>query len=93
MKTDPVLLIPVRVQPRGSRNEITGVTEGRLRIKTTAPPTDGRANIAVAKQLAKAFGVPVSRVTLKSGASGRNKTFIISQPTNLPDWLKDISFR
>jgi uncharacterized protein YggU (UPF0235/DUF167 family) len=70
-----------------------GVVEGRLRVKTTAPPTDGRANAAVSRQLAKAFNVPPSRVSLKNGASGRNKTFIISQPANFPEWLKDITFR
>jgi hypothetical protein len=87
------LLIPVRVQPRGSRSEILGVTDGRLRIKTTAPPTDGRANQDVIRQLAKAFGVPPSRVSLKSGATGRNKTFTVERAVELPHWLDDIAFR
>ena len=58
--TDPEvsLVVPVRVQPRGSRSEIQGVKDGRLRIKTTAPPSDGRANKDVIRQLAKEFGVP-----------------------------------
>jgi uncharacterized protein len=93
MSPESKLIIPVRVQPRGSRSEISGVVDGRLRIKTTAPPTDGRANLAVIRQLAKAFGVPPSRVSLKYGASGRNKTFIIEQPEVFPDWLQDITFR
>jgi uncharacterized protein (TIGR00251 family) len=93
MNADSILLIPVRVQPRGSRNEIMGVAHGRLRIKTTAPPADGRANIAVTRQLAKVFDVPPSRVTLKSGASSRNKTFAIIKPATFPDWLDDITFR
>ncbi len=92
MSADPVLMIPVRVQPRGSRNEISGVVDGRLRVKTTAPPTDGRANIAVTRQLAKEFNVPPSRISLKSGASARNKTFAVHQPGNYPDWLADITF-
>ena len=93
MNTGTTLMIPVRVQPRGSRNEIGDVVDGRLRIKTTAPPTDGRANRAVIRQVAKAFGVPPSRVSLKSGASGRNKTLVVERPEIIPGWLADITFR
>ena len=90
--TDPEysLVVPVRVQPRGSRSEIQGVRDGRLRIKTTAPPADGRANKDVIRQLAKEFGVPPSRIALKSGASQRNKTFVISKPAVLPSWLREM---
>jgi len=86
------LLIPVRVQPRGSRNEIVGVVDGRLRIKTTAPPTDGRANKDIIRQLSKAFGVAPSRVALKSGAASRQKTFVIENPAVFPAWLSEIAF-
>ena len=84
------LVVPVRVQPRGSRSEIQGVRDGRLRIKTTAPPADGRANKDVIRQLAKEFGVPPSRIALKSGASQRNKTFVISKPAVLPSWFREM---
>ncbi len=85
------LVVPVRVQPRGSRSEIQGVKDGRLRIKTTAPPADGRANKDVIRQLANEFGVPPSRVALKSGVSQRNKTFEISTPAVMPSWLRDLN--
>lgn len=87
------VLIPVRVQPRGSRSEIIEVTDGRLKIKTTAPPVEGRANREVKKQLAKAFGVPPSRISLKTGATGRLKTFAVEDPAVRPDWLREIDFR
>jgi uncharacterized protein (TIGR00251 family) len=92
-RTDPEvsLVIPVRVQPRGSRSEIQGVRDGRLRIKTTAPPADGKANKAVIRQLAKEFGVPPSRIALKSGTSQRNKIFVISRPSILPSWLREVN--
>ena len=93
MNDESILVIPVRVQPRGSRSEILGLVGGRLKIKTTAPPTDGRANKDVIKQLAKAFKVPPSRVTLKSGASARNKIFVVDRPDIFPDWVEDIAFR
>jgi uncharacterized protein (TIGR00251 family) len=84
------LVVPVRVQARGSRSEIQGVQDGRLRIKTTAPPTDGKANKDIIRQLAREFGVPPSRVELKSGAGQRNKTFVIANPEVLPSWLGDM---
>jgi len=93
VKIDPEhrLLVPVRVQARGSRSEIQGVRDGRLRVKTTAPPADGKANKDVMRQLAKEFGVSPSQVTLKSGTTKRNKTFVISRPAVLPSWLSEVN--
>ena len=85
------LVIPVRVQPRGSRSEIQGVKDGRLRIKITATPTGGKANKDVIRQLAREFGVPPSRITLTRGAAQRNKTFVISKPAVLPSWLREVN--
>ncbi len=72
--------VRVRVQPRGNRSEIQGFLNGSLRIKTTAAPTDGKANADVIKQLAKAYKVPASRVTLVRGVRSREKVFRISAP-------------
>ena len=91
MATKKQVRVAVRVLPRGSRSEIQGVRDGRLRIKTTAPPADGKANKDVIRQLAKEFGVPPSRVELKSGASQRNKSFVISEPEVLPSWLAGVT--
>jgi uncharacterized protein (TIGR00251 family) len=85
------LVVPVRVQPRGSRSEIQGVKDGRLRIKTTAPPADGKANRDVIRQLAREFGVPPSRIALTGGAAQRNKTFVVSRPGVLPAWLREMN--
>ena len=85
------LVVPVRVQARGSRSEIQGVQDGRLRIKTTAAPVDGKANKDIIRQLAREFGVSPSRIELKSGAAQRNKTFVISDPQILPPWLGEVN--
>ena len=84
------IVIAVRVSARGSRSEILGVKDGRLRIKTTAPPADGRANKDVIRQLARAFSVAPSRVTLRKGATGRDKTFLIDSPRAVPDWVAEM---
>lgn len=81
---DGDLILDVRVQPRASRDEICTVSDGRLRIRLTAPPVDGKANQQLIKFLARTFGVSKSRVELLSGSSGRNKRLRIHQPQRLP---------
>lgn len=88
--SDNYLIVRVRALPRGSRNEIGGVRDGRLQIKTTAPPADGKANRDLIRQLAKAFKVPPSRVELRSGATQCNKTFGIVAPVVLPAWFDEL---
>jgi uncharacterized protein len=66
-------LLRVRVQPRARRNEIAGERDGRLIVRVTAPPVDGRANDAVRKLLAKRLGVAPSRVTVLRREAARDK--------------------
>ena len=78
------LRVSVRVQPRASRNDIQGVKDGRLRIRTTAPPADGQANKAAIRLLADYLGVAPSRIRLVRGMTQRNKTFVVEGPVELP---------
>jgi uncharacterized protein (TIGR00251 family) len=78
------LIVQVRVQPRASRNEIQGVEHGQLRIRTTAAPTDGKANKAVIRLLADYLGVPQSRITLTRGPTHRNKQVSVVGPIDVP---------
>jgi len=80
-------IIDVRVQARASRDEVLGVTDGRLRIRTTAAPADGKANKAVIRLLARYLGVAPSRITQTRGLTHRNKRFIVDGPLDLPDGL------
>jgi uncharacterized protein (TIGR00251 family) len=43
--------LAVRVQPRSSKNMVSGELDGFLKIKLTAPPVDGEANQALIKFL------------------------------------------
>jgi uncharacterized protein YggU (UPF0235/DUF167 family) len=71
-------LISIRVTPRSSN---PGVGEwktdpaGRafLEVRVAAAPTDGAANDEVIKLLAKAVGLPKSRLSIASGHTGRLK--------------------
>tara|TARA_Y100000815_G_C13215475_1_gene452290 strand:- start:24 stop:311 length:288 start_codon:yes stop_codon:yes gene_type:complete len=64
--------LAVRVTP-GARTESLGVSEGTLQAKVRAKPQDGAANAAVMRLVAKALGVPPSRVELLRGDSSREK--------------------
>lgn len=82
------LILEVRVQPRASRDEVTGVHGGRLRIRLTAPPVDGAANEGLRRLLAKELGVPGSRVRLLAGGRGREKRVGVQAPARQPRWLR-----
>lgn len=78
------LVLAVRVQPRASRDRIEGPHDGRLKVRLTAPPVDGKANAHLIKVLAKAFGVAKGAVTLEAGQAGRDKRVRIRAPKDLP---------
>jgi uncharacterized protein len=63
----------VRLQPRARRDEVVGEREGRIVIRVTAPPVDGRANAALCALVAKAAGVAPSRVAVVRGQGARDK--------------------
>jgi uncharacterized protein len=63
----------VRVQPRASRSECTGLVGDELRIRLAAPPVDGAANDALVRFLAQALDVSRGAVALIAGASSRSK--------------------
>jgi len=71
---EPGRLIEVRVTPNASREQVTLDGE-RYLIRVTCPPEDGKANKAVTKLLAKALGLPPSRLTLVRGHTVRDKLF------------------
>lgn len=57
----------VKVQPRARREEIAGVHDGKLRLRVTAPPLEGRANQAVVALLAERLHVPRAFVKIAAG--------------------------
>ncbi len=81
------LILSVRVLPRSSRDEVLGIVNAQLRVKTTAAPADGKANKAITTLLAKEFGVPGSRVELLRGHTSRDKLMRIVGPVLLPPCL------
>ncbi len=71
------VLLMLHVKPRASRDEIGGEHDGALKVAVTAPPVNGKANAAVIKLLAKAFGVSRSSIEIVGGTSSRRKRVAI----------------
>lgn len=71
------LILPIKVIPCASRNEIVGWKDGFLKIKVCAPPEKGAANRAVIRLLANTFQLPQKNIVLLRGESGRKKEFLL----------------
>ena len=72
----------VFVQPKSSKNMITGIYSDALKIKLTAPPVDGAANKMCIKFLAKCFKVPKTSLEIISGHTSRTKYVLYKQKHN-----------
>ena len=70
--------LDVWVSPRASKPGLGPLRGERLRAAVSAPPVDGEANEAVRALLAAELGVARGQVALVRGATGRNKTFVVS---------------
>ena len=70
-------LLSVRGQPGARKNAVIGEHAAALKVSVTAPPEDGRANQAIAELLHDWLGLKRSQVELASGATTRNKVFLI----------------
>jgi len=67
------VVLPVRVQPRASRNAICGEHNGAVKISLTTPPVEGKANAACIAFLAEKLDLSRSAIELVTGETGRNK--------------------
>ena len=77
-QTDISATFSVRIQPRSSKNGVTRMEDGTLKIRLTAPPVDGAANEALVKFLSEALSVSKSQVEIVTGHTSREKRVKIS---------------
>ena len=75
--------LAVRLTPKGGRDAIDGIAQladGRsvLKVRVRAAPSDGEANAALLRLIAKTAGVPPRDVALTAGATARIKQLAIS---------------
>ncbi|CCH20236.1 DUF167 domain-containing protein [Micromonospora lupini] len=76
--------VAVRVKPGAPRNTVGGRFDGphgpALVIAVHAPAVDGRATEAARRALADALGVRAATVSLRTGATSRDKLFLVDRP-------------
>jgi uncharacterized protein (TIGR00251 family) len=77
-ETEGSATFAVRVVPRASRDEITGIHGDALKVRLTAPPLEGRANESLVAFLAQRLGVRKSQVEIVAGATSRRKMIRVS---------------
>ena len=89
--------LAVRLTPKGGRDAVDGVeqlADGRavLKVRVAAPPSEGEANDALVRLLAKALGVPPRDVALAAGATARVKRLTIAgDPARLTATLEKMA--
>ena len=65
--------ILVKVKQNARVSEIEQAEDGSWQARLKSPPAEGKANAELMTLVAARFGVPKSRVSIKSGRSGRMK--------------------
>lgn len=89
--------LAVRLTPKGGRDAIDGIeqmADGRavLKARVAAPPSEGEANDALIRLIAKALGVPPRDVVLAAGATARVKRLTVAgDPARLIAALEKIA--
>lgn len=66
-------LLSVRVHPKSRKARHESDQDGVLHVWVTAAPAEGAANKAVLRYLSELLSLPVSGITLISGAASRSK--------------------
>jgi hypothetical protein len=90
------IALMVRLTPKGGRDAIDGIetlADGRcvLKARVRAAPSEGEANAALIRLLARALGVPPRDVALVAGETARIKRLrIAGQGTALAATLEKI---
>jgi uncharacterized protein len=90
------IILSIRLTPKGGRNAVEGVeqlADGRsvLKVRVRAAASEGEANAALIKLLAKMLGVPARDVDLVAGATTRLKRLkVTGAPATLAATLEKI---
>ena len=88
------IALAILLQPRASDSRLVGVeatADGsrRLKARVTAAPTEGEANRALVKLIAKTLAVAPSRVTIERGETDRRKLIAVEgDPDRLEQKLR-----
>ena len=82
-----LLTLNLHVQPGAKRTEASGLHGDALKIRLSAPATEGAANAELLKFIARTFRVPLCQVTLKRGWKSRRKIIEVRETLHGPEAL------
>lgn len=71
--------ILVHAKANAYKNSVTVMSDGTYKVAVTVLPEHGKANVAIAKLLAKYLKVPLSSISLTRGAAAKEKYFTIDE--------------
>jgi uncharacterized protein (TIGR00251 family) len=77
-ETPAGVVFRIRVIPRALRCEVAGTQDDALKIRTKAPPVEGKANEECIRLLADLLGVKKAQVTIVAGHAARTKTVAVA---------------
>jgi uncharacterized protein (TIGR00251 family) len=72
------ITLKIHLLPRASRDEICGLLGDAIKVKVTAPPIEGKANMALQRFIAKKLHLASSQVEIMAGKRSREKILRIS---------------
>jgi uncharacterized protein (TIGR00251 family) len=70
--------LQVKVKPNARESRLEQLPDGSWLASLKSPPVDGKANAELIALVARQFGQPKSRVTIRRGASGRLKVVTVA---------------
>jgi uncharacterized protein (TIGR00251 family) len=82
----------VYLTPGASREEITGIVQGGLKIAIHAKPTNNQANRALIEFISSIFKIAKTRIVIKCGQKSRTKTLFVDSMTmdDIPKGAVDV---
>jgi uncharacterized protein (TIGR00251 family) len=76
----PIITLQVKVRPNARASSLEQTEDGAWRAQLKAPPVGGKANEELIALVAAHFRCPRAAVTIRAGASSRNKLVRVEAP-------------
>jgi len=76
----PIITLQVKVKPNARASSLEQTEDGTWRAQLRAPPVGGKANEELIALVAAHFRCRKAAVTIRAGASGRNKLVRVKAP-------------
>lgn len=91
LKTDNGIKFSVHVVPKSSKNMLSLMEDGIIKLKIKAPPVDGKANKACEEFIADCLGVSKSQVKIVSGFQSKTKLVeVLGNPEYLTSLISEL---